>query len=443
MATTIPNLIYRLPEFWAAPPTQDAVKPMGAWGRDLEKGPHTQVGGDMYWTSNGDAQVPLRTQGSGNVGADIPNAVTFSKTEGGVRYVPKASRYWSIYRMHRDAQRLIQNAPDVSEDRAAKGLMRKLNFTRRNWFRSVANYWWRDGRGGCATITAGAATATVTLASPSQCHGFEIGDVVVGYDPAVYDAAQPGVLSAVRAGSVTITAINRRTGALTFSANYNVGVTGGANGDVIGHLVYRQPGADPDGFTASLYGFGTWCAMRPADTTVTALGVNRATDPYRHGGYFAQLPLGTPTRGAIDEMLRLSFEFGIPIDRIYAPSSAQTDISNDLVNQTRTAYDEKRMRFGAAGAVAQGLNGEDVVVTTDPYLYDLRSNAKVFVGLVSNMWGYVTDAQGVGWSMEGAPVFEGAPFIRDSAGNLQADYGGVGNLICADPSSVITIYCGA
>jgi hypothetical protein len=396
------------------------------------------VGGSEFWRGSGDAQVASRTEGSGNVGSDILNAVLFSKSEAGVQWLPKASRRWSVWNMHRDAARLITNQGDVSSKGTTSELMRKLMFTQKNFWRSMATYGWRDGRGGCATITAGAGTATVTLASPSHVHAFEIGDVLVGYTPAVYDAAQPGVLSAVLPGTVTVTARNPRTGTLTLNAVYNVAIAGGADGDVIGHLVYRQP-TDAN-FSAGLYGFGTWCAMNPADTTVTALGVNRAIDPYRRGGYFSDIGPGATTRAAIDEVLRLSNEFSIPIDRIYAPASSAVDIQTDFTNQTRTSYDEKTMRFGAGGASFMGINGVEGAILTDSYLYDLRSAAKVWVGMKTDQWGYVTTPEGIGWAPEGAPEFQGAPVKSDSAGNLQADYGGVGNIICADPASVIVVY---
>jgi hypothetical protein len=207
---------------------------------------------------------------------------------------------------------------------------------------------------------------------------------------------------------------------------------------VIGHLVYRQP-TDAN-FTAGLYGFGTWCAMRPADTTVTALGVDRAIDPYRRGGYFSDIGPGATTRAAIDEVLRISNEFSIPIDRIYAPASSATDIQIDFTNQIRVGYDEKTMRFGVGGASFMGINGVEGAILTDSYLYDLRSSAHVFIGMKADQWGYVTTAEGIGWAPEGSPEFQGMPVKSDSAGNLQADYGGVGNLVCADPATVIVVY---
>lgn len=448
MADTILNKQYRLEEFFGAPPSSDAVEAAGSFARDIEKGPRTQVGGSRFWHGDGTGKLAQRTEGSGNGGADIVNSITDSKSEGGVQFQSKAARYWFIWRMHRDAFRLVQGQPDASADKNLSDTLRNLYFTQRNWWKSFSNYGWRTGRGGCARLAANAAVGTniVRLARREMARAFERGDVLVGYDPATYNPTQPGVLATPRAGTVTVTQINRSTGDLTLSAVYNVGITGGAAGDIIGHRDYRQPAADPDNFTASLYGVGTYLSFSLADQSLTALGVNRANDTERTAGRYRQLSAGTPFRAVVDEILEVADAEGLPIDRIYCPTRAYKDIMRDFQNSQRRSVSDtmvmNQMRYGVRGAVFEGSMGEGII-TTDRYLWDERSDADIYVATVSSDWGYATTEQGVSWAREGAVENAGGYFTKTEAGQLQADYGGVGNLLCANTGRQIVIRVGA
>jgi hypothetical protein len=449
MATTAQNLQYRLEEFFGSPPTQDALEEIGPFMADLEKGPNTQVNGDKYWTGDGLAKLSARTEGSGNVGSNLAGTLALAKSEAGVQYQARIARRYSTWNMDQDEWDLTKDQPDASAEAGANSTMRSLVFTQKNFWRSSSVYGWRDGRGGAARLALNSAVGTtITLINPAMVQAFEIGDALVAYDPAVYFATQCGVLSATRgAASINpdtnvVRVVNRdeRNGTLLLSAAFNT-ITGGAAGDVIGHFTYRQP-AGGTAYTVGLYGVATFLAFNATDRTATALGVNRAVDPGRLAGRFETLQAGASLSAVMGLMTELSTQFGIPVDRVYAPARAAREFSTQLTNQTRTGYDQKMMRFGAAGAKVVFPHGE-AVVTVDRFLWDIQSNADIYVGLVSKHWGYCTTKSGIHWRNYGyTPDGAGGYFKVNSDGGLQAEYGGNGNVLCDLPAKAIVIRAG-
>jgi hypothetical protein len=442
MTVQITDLSYALREYWLAPPAQEALDKAGPLALDMQKGAHTSFEtAGMYWSGTGTGLLALRTRGSGNVGSDVANAITDSFSDSGVRFQPKAARYHAPYVIDGDELELLMGQSNAADPQGLTELMQRLNMIQQNWWKSFSVYSYRDGRGACASLAAGSAVGTtITLANRDMVIAFEIGDILVGYDPAVYNAAALGVLSAARTGTVTVTQRDEELGTLTLSAAWSTLDGGsGAAGDFIGHRDYREQNTSQ---FSGLYGIATWLSFNSADRTATALGVVRAADPGRIAGRFKSLPAGTPVSEVIKQMMTIAGRFSIRLNRVYAPSKAWNDVQANFQGQTRTSYDATTMRFGVEGAEFVGPNCRGPILC-DPYLWDLKSGADIYVGLIDRNVGLVTTPAGVGWDQVGYAQKGGAPIIAAATtNNKKADYRAVGNVVVKNPNDAIVIRVG-
>jgi hypothetical protein len=122
-----------------------------------------------------------------------------------------------------------------------------------------------DGSGAIGQVGA-ISTNTITLADIAQAVNFEVGNVVVL--GASLAAGSP------RAGTLTITGINRKTGVLTFSANVTTGIAAAVVNDYL--AIEGDWQAKPKGFSA-------W--IPEVDPSSTAFfGVDRTPDILRLAG---------------------------------------------------------------------------------------------------------------------------------------------------------------
>jgi hypothetical protein len=124
-----------------------------------------------------------------------------------------------------------------------------------------------DGTGIIGQISSGSnvGTPTITLADISQVVNFEVGNVLV---------VTATVGGAARTGSVTLTAVNRKTGTLTASGNWSAGISAAAAGDYI--AIEGDLNLKPKGFSA-------W--IPESDPSSTAFfGVDRTPDLLRLAG---------------------------------------------------------------------------------------------------------------------------------------------------------------
>lgn len=124
-----------------------------------------------------------------------------------------------------------------------------------------------DGTGIIGQISASSTVGspTITLADITQIVNFEVGNVLV---------VTASVGGSARTGSVTITAINRKTGTLTASGNWSAGISAVAAGDYI--AIEGDLNLKPKGFSA-------W--IPESDPSSTAFfGVDRTPDLLRLSG---------------------------------------------------------------------------------------------------------------------------------------------------------------
>lgn len=124
-----------------------------------------------------------------------------------------------------------------------------------------------DGTGIIGQISAGSnvASPTITLADITQITNFEVGNVL---------AATATVGGSAKSGTVTITALNRKTGTITLGGNWSAGIATIAAGDYL--AIDGDLNLKPKGFSA-------WIPEADPDSTAF-FGVNRTPDLLRLAG---------------------------------------------------------------------------------------------------------------------------------------------------------------
>lgn len=168
-----------------------------------------------------------------------------------------------------------------------KAFKTEVKNTLRQLRNSFIHAMFRNGGGALGQIsaTSNPATPTITLALPSDVRFFSIGQIL-------RTATTDGTSGAVKAGSVTLTAINRNTGALTASGNWSAGIGTVAVNDFIF--------VDGD-FGLKVSGFDAW--IPPTDPGATPFfGMDRSVDPMRLGGVRQDFS-GIPIEEAVPRML--------------------------------------------------------------------------------------------------------------------------------------------
>jgi hypothetical protein len=124
------------------------------------------------------------------------------------------------------------------------------------------------GNGVLGTISSGSAGATVTLSVVEDVNCFDIGMKV----QAVSDTTLSPTL---RAGTATITAINRASGTLTISGNWTASIIGITDGDSL----VRAGNAASAGSPAVMSGMRKW--LEGGTSPGTHASLNRNSDPVR------------------------------------------------------------------------------------------------------------------------------------------------------------------
>lgn len=139
--------------------------------------------------------------------------------------------------------------------------------------RSLTNYIFGNGGGALGQISAGSTVGspTITLANPSDVVFFEVGMVLK-------TSTADGTTGTVKAGSVTLTGVDRAAGTLTASGNWSAGIGTVAVNDYI----FRE-----GDFGTVMSGFRAW-VPNSAPSSTAYFGVDRTSDS-RLGGLRADL----------------------------------------------------------------------------------------------------------------------------------------------------------
>lgn len=224
-------------------------------------------------------------------------------------------------------------------DRAMGGLLETFN-------QRLAGLLWGEGGGAMGRIKAGASliTTSLELADPTQTVNFEVGQIL-------RVSSGNGTAGVLRAGSVTITAVNRRTGVLTLNVALNVGVPTVAAQDYVFH----------DGIfhatTPVISGVPAW--VPTTDPTPTLFkDVDRTVDPTRLAG-LRYSEIGSPIEIAIQNAYGFARREGVKPDTLFMnPEDLQKLLSS--LDAKRASY--TRVERGGMG-VEVGYKGVEIITS--------------------------------------------------------------------------------
>lgn len=133
-----------------------------------------------------------------------------------------------------------------------------------------------DGSGVIGTISAASdvTTVVITLADPRQSVNFQVKDTLTCVAPGTSVAG--AWASAVRSGTISVLAVNRRTGQITATGNWNSGVSAVAVGDGI---------TKSGDFNLKPKGFAAWLPLTAPSSGESFFGVDRSSDSRLYGMY--------------------------------------------------------------------------------------------------------------------------------------------------------------
>ncbi len=216
---------------------------------------------------------------------------------------------------------------------------------------------WHNGGGSIGKLD-GSTTVTglvQTLANPSDAVNFRVGQVIKS-------SATDGVTGSVKAGSVTLTAVDLFTGVLTASGNWDAGITSPVNTD------YLFPDGD---FGLAFQGIPAWIvpgSLRAATLGTAFNGVTRSSDPVRLAGVPYQ-GNGGPKKESMIQLGMMLHRLKSKPTHFFVNDLDFADIAKDLTTNTRitteTAYKNPQIGFSAIEYVAPFGT---IKIMTDPFL---------------------------------------------------------------------------
>lgn len=215
--------------------------------------------------------------------------------------------------------------------------------------RQACRLFYGNGGGSIGRISSGSSvgTPTITLATPSDIRFFEVGmDLEV--------SATDGTSGAVRAGTVTITALDRELGTVTASGNWTAGIAAAAASDYI----FRE-----GDFGLVMKGYEAWIP-RTAPGATAFFGVDRTPDSRMYGmrGDFSAYGIEEGLKRSVERLIRENskVDFGVLSSVDYL--NAELSMQGRCVPTTVKAYDGD-MTFDA---IQVGLAGKRVTLMMDP-----------------------------------------------------------------------------
>jgi len=212
--------------------------------------------------------------------------------------------------------------------------------------RSLAISMFRNGTGVRGQISSGSnvATATITLAQPSDITNFAVGMVLRSSQ---YNAttSSNSTFDGLRTGRVTISAIDRAAGTLTTAGgNWGTQFTSGAASD---YLI--RDGDEPTSDTGCVVVSGIQQWIEGGTSPAALFGLTRTSDPVRYAGQ-AYNATGVPMEEAIIEACaRVVVEGGRP-DKVFVHPRDKATLVKSLgskVIYSRVESDVAGIGFGS------------------------------------------------------------------------------------------------
>jgi hypothetical protein len=204
--------------------------------------------------------------------------------------------------------------------------------------RSLAIGMFGTGSGSLGQVASGMATTTITLSNLNDITNFEVGMVL--------KAATTEPATTLRAGSVTVTGVDRDAGTLTAAAAWTAGIAALVAND---YLVVEGDA------TNKIKGLQAWLPYVAPTGGDSFFGVDRSVDPSRLAGIRQDGSSKPIEEALIDVAARLGREGGSP-DIAFLDFSKYADLEKALGSKVQY-INEKVGEIGFAGLQIQGPKG--------------------------------------------------------------------------------------
>jgi hypothetical protein len=229
--------------------------------------------------------------------AAFATAQTNATGSKGVRFLLTRARDYGVATI--DNETLLASQSDAGA--FMRAATHEIDGVLNNLKRSASVALFRDGTGVIGRVNnSGFATTVLTLGNGSgtadagEVVNFEVGQVLA--------ISSGGTAGTLRAGSLTVAAVDRDAGTVTMTGNLSAGVAAIAQNDYI----HVQGDA-----SAKVTGFGGWLVYGGASAT-SFFGVDRSVDKYRLGGVWIDGTAAPIEEVLINAAMRLGREGGEP-----------------------------------------------------------------------------------------------------------------------------------
>lgn len=284
--------------------------------------------------------------------------------------------------------------------------------------RNIAVELFRNGGGarGQISSTSNTGTATITLTVPADVVNFEIGMVL-------QTSTADGTSGSVKAGTVTLTAIDRTAGTLTASGNWTAGIATAAANDYI-----FQAGD----FGAGVKGFPAWIPATAPTSGDNFFGLDRSSDVVRLAG-IRYNGSGAPIEETLIAAAALAGREGASPDVVFMNP---LDYSN-LVTALGSKVIYERMKVSGTTDPNFGFQTVTLVGPTGPVgvVSDVNCQKGTAFMLQMDTWSFD--------SLEDAPMIldqDGLQILRKATSDsYEVRVGYFGQLICEAPNYNVNI----
>lgn len=228
--------------------------------------------------------VAIRNGAPQGRGADFTSALTNISASVYNKFTVTRVKDYAFGQVTTEAIRASKNDAGSLVD----GLKEEVDGAIYTCMRSLAIAMFKNSGGARGQISAGSnvGTPTITLANVSDIVNFEVGMIL-------NVSATDGTSGAKRAGTVTITALDRDAGTLTASGNWTAGIAAAAAGD------YIFQNGDFEATKSMISGLGAWIPTTAPTGGDSFFGLDRSSDTTRLAGVRYSAGSGGP----IEEIL--------------------------------------------------------------------------------------------------------------------------------------------
>jgi len=297
-----------------------------------------------------DYAIAIQTENPQGVGTSIPNAQGAAAQGTYKRALLSRVEYFGVARIKGQALRTAT----MRGDGALVDLWtNELDGIEKSVLKMLEIFSMGTGNGVLGTISTGVTGTEVTLTVVEDVNNFDVGMKV----KLVSDTT---LAPTVRSGEATITAVNRSTGKLTISGNWNASITGATNGDSIVRAGDQASGSSnnvPAGMRKWLEGGaapGTWKSL------------TRNDDPVRLASQSLDMT-GLPMAEAIIDLESLvTIQGHTPKKRLICNPRDFRQVKKTLYGKVAFSSGGGTPTIGFDGAKWQG-DGGDITVLQSPF----------------------------------------------------------------------------